>query len=80
MLSLNRNVGEIVLVGGGALIILGVEGGNVRIGFDFPEDTEIWRSELRHLTPAARRLIEARKASQAEQVEKVLTERTSVRQ
>jgi sRNA-binding carbon storage regulator CsrA len=47
-----------VRIGDGAFIILGVEGGKVRLGFDFPPDTEIWRSELRHLTPPAKRLLE----------------------
>lgn len=76
MLRLNRNVGEMVLIGGGALIILGVEGGRVLLGFDFPEDTEIWRSELRHLTPPAKRLLEEHKVK----VDKLIAERTSVRQ
>ena len=66
MLKLKRNVGEIVLVGDGAIMVMAVHGKSVELGFDFPGGTEVWRSELCHLTPAARRLIHIRQEMRRE--------------
>ena len=60
MLVLQRNIGEIVQVGDAAVIVLDVSGRKVRLGFQFPTETRIIRSEIAQLNDAARRCLIAR--------------------
>ncbi len=47
MLILTRRVGEAVQIGNNiTLRVLGVKGGQVRIGFDVPKEVNIIRTEL----------------------------------
>lgn len=47
MLILTRRVGEAVHIGNNiTLRVLGVKGGQVRIGFDVPKEVNIIRTEL----------------------------------
>lgn len=47
MLVLSRKVGERIVIGDGILLtVLGVRGGQVRLGIDAPRTTNICREEL----------------------------------
>jgi len=47
MLVLSRKVGECIVIGDGiVLTVLGVRGGQVRLGIDAPRTTPVWRGEL----------------------------------
>ena len=47
MLVLTRRSGEAVHIGNGIVVrVLGVKGGQVRIGFDVPKDINVVREEL----------------------------------
>lgn len=47
MLILSRKVHERIMIGDNASItITGIQGGNVKIGLDFPHDVHIMREEL----------------------------------
>lgn len=47
MLILTRRVGEAVQIGDNITVrVLGVKGGQVRIGFDVPKDVNVMRTEL----------------------------------
>ena len=47
MLILTRRVGEAVHIGNNITVrVLGVKGGQVRIGFDVPKEVNIIRTEL----------------------------------
>ena len=47
MLILTRRVGEAVHIGNNiTLRVLGIKGGQVRIGFDVPKEVNILRTEL----------------------------------
>jgi len=47
MLILTRRVGEAVQIGDNITIrVLGVKGGQVRLGFDVPKDVNVMRTEL----------------------------------
>ena len=47
MLILTRRVGEAVHIGNNITVrVLGVKGGQVRIGFDVPKDVNVMRTEL----------------------------------
>lgn len=46
MLILNRKVGESVCIANGTVTIVSIGGKSVRFGFDFPDDTMIFRAEL----------------------------------
>jgi carbon storage regulator len=47
MLVLSRNVGEGVVIGNGIrVVVLGVRGNQVKIGFTAPDDVRILRTEL----------------------------------
>ena len=47
MLILTRRVGEAVHIGNNITVrVLGVKGGQVRIGFDVPKDINVIRTEL----------------------------------
>lgn len=62
MLVLSRNAGEVIQVGDGALIVLEVRGGKVRLGLDFPDGVRIVRSEITALSLAGRRVLDAHRA------------------
>lgn len=49
-------------MGDGALIVLEVRGGKVRLGLDFPDGVRIVRSEITALSVAGRRVLDAHKA------------------
>lgn len=47
MLVLTRKTGQSVVIGDGiTVVVLGVNGGQVRLGFEAPKKTNIVRSEL----------------------------------
>ena len=47
MLILTRRAGEMINIGDDVFIkVLGVKGGNVRIGVDAPKDTPVHRNEI----------------------------------
>ena len=47
MLILTRRVGEAVVIGNNITVrVLGIKGGQVRIGFDVPKGVEVLRTEL----------------------------------
>ena len=47
MLVLSRRVGERVVMSNGVVVkVLAVRGGQIRIGFEAPEDVQIWREEV----------------------------------
>ena len=47
MLILTRRVGEAVHIGNNITVrVLGVKGGQVRVGFDVPKDVNVMRTEL----------------------------------
>ena len=47
MLILTRRVGEAVQIGDNITIrVLGMKGGQVRLGFDVPKDVNVMRTEL----------------------------------
>ena len=47
MLILTRRVGEAVQVGDNVIVrVLGVKGGQVRIGFEVPKEVAVMRTEL----------------------------------
>ena len=47
MLILTRRVGEAVVIGNNITVrVLGIKGGQVRIGFDVPKEVEVLRTEL----------------------------------
>ena len=47
MLVLSRKIGEGIVIGDGiVLTVLGVRGGQVRLGIDAPRTTSVWRAEL----------------------------------
>lgn len=64
MLSLSRKVGEVVMVGEhGAIVVLEISRDGVRLGFEFPKDVKLVRSEIAvESSPAARRCIDVMRA------------------
>ena len=47
MLVLSRRVGERVVMSNGVVVkVLAVRGQQVRLGFEAPEDVQIWREEV----------------------------------
>lgn len=47
MLILTRQIGEILMIGNDVSVkILGVRGGQVKIGIDAPREVEIYRDEI----------------------------------
>lgn len=57
MLILSRRVGEDVVIGDDIFItVLGVKGGQVRLGFDAPLDIPVHRSEIKDRIDAERAL------------------------
>jgi carbon storage regulator len=47
MLVLSRRVGEKVLLSSGVVVkVLAVRGQQVRLGFEAPEEVQIWREEI----------------------------------
>ncbi len=47
MLILTRKIGESVVIGNTITVkIIGIEGGQVKLGFDAPSDVTIYRQEL----------------------------------
>lgn len=47
MLILTRRVGEAVQIGDNITVrVLGMKGGQVRLGFDVPKDVNVMRTEL----------------------------------
>ncbi len=47
MLILSRRVGERFLIGDNIIVtVLGISGGNIKLGIDAPKETEIYREEL----------------------------------
>ena len=52
MLILTRRVGEAVQIGDNVVVrVLGVKGGQVRIGFDVPKEVNVMRTELLNKPP-----------------------------
>ena len=47
MLVLSRKEGDRVLVGDAVVVVLGVHGGKVRLGFDAPPNVSILRQEAK---------------------------------
>ena len=48
MLILTRRVGEAVVIGNNITVrVLGVKGGQVRIGFEVPKEVEVHREEIK---------------------------------
>jgi len=49
MLILTRNTGEAIVIGDNATItVLGVRGGQVRLGIDAPKEVSVHREEIYH--------------------------------
>ena len=47
MLILTRRLGEKVIIGGNIIIsVLGIKGGQIRIGIDAPRDVQVNREEI----------------------------------
>lgn len=47
MLILTRRLGEKVIIGGNVIIsVLGIKGGQIRIGIDAPRDVQVNREEI----------------------------------
>jgi carbon storage regulator len=49
MLVVTRKQGQSVFIGGRTIkiTVLNVDGGQVRLGFDAPDEIDIWREEIR---------------------------------
>ncbi len=54
MLALSRKPGEVVMVGDAAVIVMEVQGGQVKLGFQFPREVRIVRADLVEPNEAAR--------------------------
>ena len=47
MLVLSRRVGERIIIGDAVkIVVVAVEGGQVRLGIDAPKEVKVWREEL----------------------------------
>ena len=47
MLSLNRIIGETIIIDGGIkIIVMDIQNGQVRFGIDAPKDVKVYREEI----------------------------------
>ena len=47
MLVLTRHAGEVIVIRDDIRVtVIGIEGGQVRLGIEAPDDVEIWRQEI----------------------------------
>jgi carbon storage regulator CsrA len=53
MLTLARKVGEVVMVGEGAVVVVAISAGQVKLGFVFDRAVPIVRREIATSSPAA---------------------------
>ena len=52
MLVLTVRVDQQVYVGDGSVMLVGIKGNTVRLGFDFPQDVRILLGAIHHKEPA----------------------------